>query len=154
MSNIFLLHGKWHWRVMEDSFDATLCINQWFTKVCLQRCIKMWLIFDHCLSSSLQVGKREHNDVIKWKHFPHYWPFVRGIHRSPVNPPHNGQWRRALMFSLIRDWINGWVNNPEAGDLIRHCVHYDVTVVEMGNCYLPTPGTVIKNLAWFSPNSL
>ena len=28
-----------------------------------------------------------HDDVIKWKHFPHYWPFVRGIHRSPVNSP-------------------------------------------------------------------
>ena len=24
-----------------------------------------------------------HDDVIKWKHFPRYWPFVRGIHRSP-----------------------------------------------------------------------
>ena len=24
--------------------------------------------------------------VIKWKHFPRYWPFVRGIHRSSVNP--------------------------------------------------------------------
>ena len=23
-----------------------------------------------------------HEDVIKWKHFPRYWPFVRGIHRS------------------------------------------------------------------------
>ena len=22
-----------------------------------------------------------HDDVIKWKHFPSYWPFVRGIHR-------------------------------------------------------------------------
>ena len=22
-----------------------------------------------------------HDDVIKWKHFPHYWPFIRGIHR-------------------------------------------------------------------------
>ena len=37
----------------------------------------------------------------KWKHFPHYWPFVRGIHRSPANSPHKGQWRGALMFSLI-----------------------------------------------------
>ena len=26
-----------------------------------------------------------HDDVIKWKHFPRYWPFVRGIHWSPVN---------------------------------------------------------------------
>ena len=23
-----------------------------------------------------------HDDVIKWKHFPRYWPFARGIHRS------------------------------------------------------------------------
>ena len=29
-----------------------------------------------------------HDDVIKWKHFPRYWPFVRGIHRSPVNSPY------------------------------------------------------------------
>ena len=42
-----------------------------------------------------------HNDVIKWKHFPRYWPFARGPHRSPVNFPHKGQWRGALMFSLI-----------------------------------------------------
>ena len=27
-----------------------------------------------------------HDDVIKWKHFPRYWPFVRAIQRSPVNP--------------------------------------------------------------------
>ena len=42
-----------------------------------------------------------HDDVIKWKHFLHYWPFVLGIHRSPVNSPHKGQWRIALMFSFI-----------------------------------------------------
>ena len=29
-----------------------------------------------------------HDDVIKGKHFPRYWPFVRGIDRSPVNSPH------------------------------------------------------------------
>ena len=46
-----------------------------------------------------------HDDVIKWNHFPRYWPFVRGIHRSPVNSPHKGQWRGALMFSLIYAWI-------------------------------------------------
>ena len=70
-----------------------------------------------------------HDDVIKWKHFPRYWLFVRGIHRSTVNSPHKGQWRGALMFSLICVWINGWVNNREAGDLRRHCAHYDVTVM-------------------------
>ena len=42
-----------------------------------------------------------HDDVIKWKHFPRYWPFVRGIHRPPVNSPHKGQWRGALLFFFI-----------------------------------------------------
>ena len=70
-----------------------------------------------------------HDDVIEWKPFPHYWPFVQGIHRSPVNSLHKGQWREALMFSLICVWINGWVNNREAGDLRRYRAHYDVTVM-------------------------
>ena len=42
-----------------------------------------------------------YDDIIKWKLFPRHWPFVRGIHRSPVNSPHKGQWRGALMFSVI-----------------------------------------------------
>ena len=62
-------------------------------------------------------------------HFPCYWPFVRGIHRSPVNSPHKGQWRGALRFSLIYAWINGWVNNCEAGDLRRHRIFYDIIVM-------------------------
>ena len=45
--------------------------------------------------------------IIKLKHFPRYWPFVRGLHRWPVISPHKGQWRGALMFSLSRAWING-----------------------------------------------
>ena len=70
-----------------------------------------------------------HDDVIKWKHFPRYWSFVWGIHRSPVNSPHKGQWRGALMFSLICARINGWVNNREAVDLRRHQAHCDVIVM-------------------------
>ena len=62
-----------------------------------------------------------HDDVIKWKHFPRYWSFVRGIRK--------GQWRGALMFSLICVWINGWVSNREAGDLRRYRTHYDATVM-------------------------
>ena len=69
------------------------------------------------------------HDVIKWKIFPCYWPFVRGIPRSLVNSPHKGQWCRALMYSLICARINGWVNNHEAGDLRRHHGHYDVSVM-------------------------
>ena len=77
----------------------------------------------------------QHDDVIKWKHFPRYWPFVRGIHRSPVNSPHKGQWRRALMFSLICPWINYWVNNYEAGDLRRHRTHYDVIIMSVAQLW-------------------
>ena len=73
------------------------------------------------LSMTYTTGTWHHDDVIKWKHFPRYWPFVRGIHWSPVNSPHKGQWRGALMFSLICTWING--------DLRRHRAHYDVTVM-------------------------
>ena len=78
-----------------------------------------------CLSEILST----HDDVTKWKHFPRYWPFVRGIDRSPVNSPPIGQGRGALMFSLICAWINGWVNNREARDLRSYRAHYDVTVI-------------------------
>ena len=74
-----------------------------------------------------------HDDVIKWKNFPRYWLFVRGIHRSSVNSPHKGQWRGALMFSAPAPAplpkIKAWVNNREACDLRRHRSHYDGTVM-------------------------
>ena len=69
--------------------------------------------------------EQHHDDVIKWIHFLRCLPFVRGIHRSPVNSPHKGQWRGALICARI----NGWVNNREAGDLRRHRAHYDVIVM-------------------------
>ena len=48
----------------------------------------------------------------------------------PVNSPHKGQWRGALMFYFTCVWISDWVNNREAGDLRCHRGHYDVTVME------------------------
>ena len=84
-----------------------------------------------------------HDDVIKWKHFPRNWPFVRGIHRSPVNSPHKGQWRGTLMFSLICVWINDLVNNREAGDLRRYRAHYDVIVMKIPNWYASNRGLSI-----------
>ena len=70
-----------------------------------------------------------HDDVIKRIHFPRYWSFVRGIHRSPVNSHHKGQWRGALMFSLIGVWTNSSVNNRDPGKLRRHPAFYDATVM-------------------------
>ena len=71
------------------------------------------------------------DDVIKWKHFPRYWPFVRVIDRSPVNSPHKGQWRGALMFSVICARKNGCVNKRETGDLRRYCAHHNVIVMNL-----------------------
>ena len=97
-----------------------------------------------------------HDDVIKWKHFPRNWPFVRGIHRSPVNSPHKGQWRGALMYSLICVWINDWVNNREAGDLRPNRAHYDVTVMDLW-CFLQsTPNKRLSKQSrrpWFETPS-
>ena len=94
--------------------------------------------------------KKLHDDVIKWKHFPRYWPFVRGIPRSPVNSPHKGQWHGAST-SLICAWMNDWANNREAGDLRRHRANYDVIVMKSNhiltmNDRLPIRGYFIECL--------
>ena len=96
-----------------------------------------WLVQERCNSfgNALELHPSctnqliSHDDVNKWKHFPRNWPFVQGIHRSPVNSPHKSQWHRALVFSLICVWINDWVNNREADDLRRYHAHYDIIVM-------------------------
>ena len=68
-----------------------------------------------------------------WRHqmetFSALLAICAGNSPVPVNSPHKGQWCGALMFSLICARINEWVNNREAGDLIRHRGHYDVNVM-------------------------
>ena len=64
-----------------------------------------------------------------------------------VNSPHKGQWRGALMFSLICVWMNGWVNSREAGDLRRHRDHYDVIVMgNTGKCWISVSRLNIKTV--------
>ena len=68
-----------------------------------------------------------HDDVIKLKHFPRYWPFVcKG--RSPVDSPHKVQWRGALMFSLICASTSGWTNSGVVEDwnaMVSICRYYN-----------------------------
>ena len=70
-----------------------------------------------------------------WRHkketFSALLAICAGNHQSPVNSPHKGQLRGAMIFSLICPWINGWVNNGEAGDLRHHRAHYDVIVMNL-----------------------
>ena len=61
----------------------------------------------------LMNGMGFHDDVIKWKHFPRYWPFVTQVTGS-------------FDVSLMCAWTNGLANNRGAGDLRPHRGHYDV----------------------------
>ena len=125
--------GKW-------TYDSTTLLCHWpvtvfksFVLVLCTFCVCMCAFELYFLGTTwVRINCwTEHDDVIKCKLFPRHWPFVRGIHRSPVNSEHKGQWRGALIFSLICAWINGWVNNGEASDLRRHSALYDVTVCQL-----------------------
>ena len=74
---------------------------------------------------------RAHDDVIKWKHFPRYWPLCGEF---TGDSPHKGQSCGALMFSLICALINGWVNKRAAGELRHHRAHYDIIVMPCCSC--------------------
>ena len=70
--------------------------------------------------------------VIKWKHFPCYWPLARRIHRSPVNSPHKGQWLGALMCFFLRlnkrlskQWWGWWFETPSR-PLWRYCNEHPI----------------------------
>ena len=95
--------------------------------------LETWCVYEWDLSKL-----QKNDDVIQWKCFLRYWPFVWEIHRSPVNSPHKGQWRGALIFSFICAGIKGWVNNRAVGDLRRHRPHYDVTLMNVWQDPLPT----------------
>ena len=139
------LNLNWHlWHSPESNFTANAQANILYNEFA-NHTFKVsatcsrgqwdWLLFHWPLEhvavilKLLLINPSHHDDVIKWKHFPRYWPFVRGIYRSPGNSPHKGQWHVALMFSLICAWINGWENNREAGDLRRYGAHYVVIVM-------------------------
>ena len=82
----------------DTTWDSKLSHNDGMTWPCFSRMLFdiLWWGWESTVRFPSQ-----HDDVIKWKHFPRNWPFLREIHRSPVNFPHKGQWRGALMFSLI-----------------------------------------------------
>ena len=71
-----------------------------------------------------------------WSHqmetFSALLAFVRVIHRWPVNSSHKGQWRGALMFSLICAWTETGANNGDAADFRRYRVYFDVIVMQEG----------------------
>ena len=131
---------RYLWNVITCSCIWYLLLAHYYIHIRYHLC-KYILTFIWIHSSKNRLF--QHDDVIKWKHHPRNWPFVRGIHRSPVNSPHKGQWREALMFSLICVWISGWVNNREAGDLRRYGADYDTTVINLDELQHGNPQNVI-----------
>ena len=102
-------------RPVTRSFDVffDLCLNkrlskQWWgwlfqtsSRSLWRHCYKVCFTGPGAIVLFITPSASEHDGVIKWKHFPRYWPFS----------PHKGQWRGSLMISLICAWINMWVNN-------------------------------------------
>ena len=89
-----------HKRPVRGSFDPLfdVCLNKWWNKQwsCqwfeMQWC-SLWGQWNEYHVLVVFDSRHGHDNVIKWKHFPRYWPFVRGIHWLPVNSPHKGQRR-------------------------------------------------------------
>ena len=118
-------HVLCHWWHHNNDRHRVSCHLLWrsdMSGIIVFRCMGGLLLF-HVWMLTNRLSIRSHDDVIEWKNFPRYCPFV-----LPVNSPQKGLWRGALMFSLICAWINGWVSNNKAGDLRRHRANYDITV--------------------------
>ena len=158
---VIYVSSNWNWIFLEVTMNNFL-FRQYMFGFCrlYSKLCPMDYSFHHCYSTrstsrplcSLEqcapdISRFIHDDVIEWKHFPRYWPFVRGIYRSLVNSLHKGQWRRALMFPLICAWINGWVNNCAASDLRCYRAHYDV-IVMFTNIEICSPRSPVRAMYW------
>ena len=61
-----------------------------------------------------------HDDAMKWNHFPRYWPFVRGIHRSPANSP-LGVFFDLRLYKRLSKQSRRWRFETPSHSLCRHC---------------------------------
>ena len=115
-TNYILLYLSWYPRVLFFIFLFHCSHNKNTLMLCL---LASFLIMLIACSIIMFLKSRYfaslHVVFTWWRHqmetFPRYWPFVRGVHRSPVNSQHKGQWRGAWILSLICTWIDGWVKH-------------------------------------------
>ena len=72
------------------------------------------------LATARKWGK--HDDVIKWKHFPRYWPLMRGIRRSqsPVKQSFDIFFDLRVDKRLSKQSVHRWFETP-LRPLCRHC---------------------------------
>ena len=75
----------------------------------------------------MMVNRYLYDDVIKWKHFPRNWPFVRGIHRSRWIPTQRlVTWSFDVFFDLrlnkrLSKQPGGWWFETPSWLLWRQC---------------------------------
>ena len=113
-------------------FECSHLINYPFimTQVaCVLKTNRFWIMACSPYGTKPLCKTRAHDDVIKWKHSPRCWPFVRGIHRSPVNSPHGTSDTELWCFLWFAPEKNSWVYNRQTGDLRRHLTRNDVNVM-------------------------
>ena len=95
-------------------FDLLITDCEWFTVT-----FRNASVYTICL----------HDDVLKWKHFSRLWPLWGEFTRHRWVPLTKDSEAELWWVFFICPWINGWVNNREAGDLRCNGAHYDVTVM-------------------------
>ena len=117
-----------------------LTVNTWLARLVYHKRLAVnqrWVSCRHKYSHPFH----QHPWHSWWRHQKETFSALLGICAGnspvPVITTHKGQWRGALMFSLICVWIKSWVNNREAGDLRRHHAHSDVTVMTDLRLVLP-----------------
>ena len=143
---VFVLK-RYHGRLFREIF---MMIDQLFH----QAIVQTNNAGDHRSLSALHEDIFWHDDVIKWKH---YWPFVWGIHQSPVNSLRKGQWRGALMFSyicalnkrLIKQSWGWWVEAPSCS-LWRQCNVKNIIWWYFGKELLWNETTIFMDAQWGS----
>ena len=93
--------------------------------------VRTWWLwhFSRFLSSKFKRLHQFLRLVMPRKSFFRYWPFLMGIHRSPLDYLYKRPATLALMLFLMLAWTNGWINRRIAGKLRHHATHCDVIII-------------------------
>ena len=94
---------------MEQAYKANKCLRRLPTETTWMDCGQL---SNRCCSSivSLKIDSKRrrispmfqcHKYIGTWKHFPHYWPFVRRIHRKNGGFPHKGTVMQRFDISFV-----------------------------------------------------
>ena len=98
-SFLFQMH---HQSLLKPRDDLPIC---W--EIFNRRCENRIIFFSANDFTLTDMGKSLNHDVVMtWKRFLHYWPFVRGIHYLSIYSPHNGQWCGSPVLYLMLSRTN------------------------------------------------